>query len=78
MDAHETDVCLYSRFDECTTILVLFYELPMVPPVVAGVVPPLSLGVRVPRVAHYLVNNEKSEGSEAWKRYERAYVVEWS
>ena len=49
-----------------------------VPPVVAGVVLPLSLAVRLPGVAHYFGNTEQSEGPEVRKRYERAYVVEWA
>ena len=53
MDAHETDVRFCGRFDDRTTMLVPFDEFPMVLPVVAGVVPPLSLGVRLQRVAHY-------------------------
>ena len=41
-------------------------------------VPPLSLAVRFPRVAHYSGNTEKSEGHEVRKHYERAYVVQWA
>ena len=51
MDAYDTDVWFCRRFDESTTMLVLFYEFPMILPVVAGVVPPLSLAVRLQRVA---------------------------
>ena len=78
MDAHETDVRFCDRIDERTTMLVPFYEFPMVPPVVARVVLPLIPAVRLPRVAHYFANTEKSEGPEVRKRYERAYVVEWA
>ena len=78
MEAHETDVRFCGRLDDRTTMLVPFYDFRMVPPVVAGVVPPLSLAVRLPRVAHYFANTEKSEGPEVSKRYERAYVVEWA
>ena len=61
MDAQKTDVRFCGRFDERTTILVPFYEILMILPVVARVVPPLSLAVRFPRVAHYFSNTEKSE-----------------
>ena len=70
MDAHETDVRFCGRFDERTTMLVPFYEFPMIPPVVAGVVPPLSLAVRLPRVAYYFGNMEKSQGADVRERYE--------
>ena len=78
MDAHETDVRFCGRFDDRTTMLVPFHEFPTAPPVVAGVIPPLSPAVRLPRVAHYFGNTEKSEGPEVRKRYERAYVVQWA
>ena len=78
MDAHETDVRFCGRFDDRTTMLVPFYEFPMVLPVVAEVVPSLSLADRLPRVAHYFGNTENSEAPEVRKRYERAYVVEWT
>ena len=61
LDAHETDVRFCGRFDERTTMLVPFFEFPMIPPVVAGIVPPLSLAVRLPRVAYYFGNMEKSQ-----------------
>ena len=78
MESHETDVLFCGRFDERITMLVLFYEFPMIPPVVSGVVPPLILAVRLPRVGHYFGNIEKSEGFEGTKIYERAYVFEWA
>ena len=76
LDAHETDARFCGRFGEHTTMLVPFYEFPMIPPVVAGIVPPLSLAVRLPRVAYYFGNMETSQGADVRERYERAYVIE--
>ena len=53
MEAHDTDVRFCGKFEERTTMVVPFYDFPVVPPVVAGVVPPLSIALRLPRVAHY-------------------------
>ena len=78
MDAHETDVRFCGKFEERTTIVVPFYDFPVVPPVVAGVVPPLSIAVRLPRVAYYFGQTEKSQEQVGRKRYERAYVIEWA
>ena len=78
LDAHETDVWFCGRFDERTTMLVPFYESPMIPLVVAGIVPPLSLAVRLPRVAYYFGNMEKPQGADVRECYERAYVIEWA
>ena len=69
---------LTRRFDERTKMLVPFYEFPMIPPVVTGVVPPLSLAVRLPRVPYYFGNMEKSQGADVRERYERAYGIEWA
>ena len=52
MDAHETNDRFCGRFEERTTMLVPSYGFPMVPPVVAGNVPPLSLAIRLPRVGY--------------------------
>ena len=78
MDAQKTDAGFCGRFDERTTMLVPFYEFAMVLLVVARVLPPLSLAVRFPRVAHYFSNTEKSEVPKVGKRYECPYVVEWA
>ena len=43
---------------------------------VAGVVPPLSIAVRLPRVAYYFGQTEKLQEPAVRKRYERAYVIE--
>ena len=76
MDAHETDFRFCGRFDERTTMLVPLYEFPMIPPMVAGIMPQLSLAVRFQRVAYYFGNMEKSQGADVRERYERAYVIE--
>ena len=77
MDANETDVRLCGKFEERKTMVVPFYDL-LVPPVVAGVIPPLSIAVRLPRVAYYFGHAEKSQEPAFRKRYERAYVIEWA
>ena len=59
-------------------MLVPFHEFPIVPPVVAGIVPPLSLAIRLPRVVYYFGYTEMTKGAEVRERYERAYVIEWS
>ena len=59
-------------------MVVPFYGFPVVPPVVAGVFPPLSIAVRVPRVAYYFEQMEKSQKPVERKRYGRAYVIEWA
>ena len=59
MDANDTGVRVWGRFDESTAMLVSFYEFPMVPPMVAGVVSPLSVAVRLPHIANYFCNTEK-------------------
>ena len=51
MNAHEADVPFCGKFEERTTMVVSFYEFPVIPPVVAGFVPPLGIAVRLPRVA---------------------------
>ena len=78
MDAYETDVRFYGKFEERTTIVVPFYDFPVVSPVVAGVVPPLRIEVRLPRVAYYCGQAEKSQEPAVRKRYDRAYVIEWA
>lgn len=64
VDVHDTDGRFRGRFDERTTILIPFYEFPMVPPVSAGVISPLSLAVPLPRIAQYIGNTENAEGTE--------------
>ena len=76
-DAHETDERFCGKFDERTTMVVPFYDFPVVLPVVAGVVPPFGIAVRLPRVAYYFGETEKSREPAVRKRYERAYVIEW-
>ena len=78
MDAHETDIRFCGNFEGPTTVVVPFYDFPVVPPVVAGVVPPSNIAVRLPRVAHYFGQTEKSQEPAVRKRYERAYVIEWA
>ena len=78
MDVCETNVRFCGKLVERTTILVPFYDFPVVLPVVAGVFPPLSIAVRLPRVAYYFGQTEKSQEPAVRKRYERAYVIEWA
>ena len=75
MDSHEMDVRFCGKFEESTTMVVPFYDFPVVPPVVAGVVPPLIIAVRLPRVAYYFGQTEKSQEPAVRKRYERALGV---
>ena len=74
MDAHETDVRFCGKFEERTTM----DDFPVVPPVVAGFVPPLSIAVRLPRLAYYFGQTELSHEPAVRKRYERAYFIEWA
>ena len=76
IDAHETDVRFCGKFDERTTMVVPFYDFPVVLPVVAGVVPPFGIAVRLPRAAYYFGQTENSREPAVRKRYERAYVIE--
>ena len=78
LDAREIDVRFCGRIDGGTPMLVSFYEFPMIPPVVTGIVPPLSLAVRLPRVAFYFGNMEKSQCANVRERYGRAYVIQWA
>ena len=78
MDAHYTDVRFCGKFEERTTMVVPLYDFPVVPPVVAGVFPPWSIAMRLPRVAYYFGQTKKSQGPAVRKRYERAYVIEWA
>ena len=66
--------CVYVE----TAMPVPFYEIPMVPPVVAGIVPPLSLAIRLPRVAYYSGYKEMTKGAGVRGRFERAYVNKWA
>lgn len=75
MDAHETEVCFCGRFTELIPMFIQFYEFPMVSLVVAGVIPPLSLPVRLLRISHYRGNAEEAEGPAFRKRYERTYEI---
>ena len=78
LHAHETDERFCGRFEDRTTTLVPFYDFPAVPSVVSAVFPPLSLSVRLPRVAFYFGQVVLSASDIIRKRYERAYVVEWA
>ena len=49
--AHETDVRFCEKFEKRTTMVVPFSDFPVVPPVVADVVPSLSIVVGQPRAA---------------------------
>ena len=77
MDAHEMDVRFCGKFEARTKMVVLFYDFPVVRPGVAGIVPPLSIAVRLQRVAYYFGQTKKSQEPEERNRYERAYFIEW-
>ena len=47
------DLRFRGEFEERTTMLVPFYDFPVVSSVVAGVVPPLRIAVRLPKAAYY-------------------------
>ena len=78
LHAHEIDVRFCGRFEDRTTTLVPFYDFHAVPSVLSGVFPPLSLSVRLPRVAFYFGQVVLSASEAIRKRYERAYVIEWA
>ena len=78
LHAHDTDVRFCGRFEGRTTTLVPFYDFPAVPSVVSGLFPPLSLSVRLPRVAFYFGQVVLSASGVIRKRYESAYVIEWA
>ena len=78
LHAHEIDVRFCGRFEDCTTTLVTFFGFPTVPSIVSWVFPPLSLSVRLPRVAFYFGQVVLSANEVIQKRFECAYVIEWA